>query len=172
MDRLEFRKYGLFTIGILIFAKLFIQPLNQQLKQYRETLSELENTYKEKYKLYLKLESLKPEGKQYPNIGYFYSKDKKDVEVQIEMIDKLTTLSKKHNLELLNFEMSSPTEKEEGFKVIPVLIRLKGTPKNLITFYDDVRKLDKLYKVVNFETAKLQDDFSFTLTFVALKVDR
>ena len=172
MDRQEFRKYGLLTIGILVFAKLFIQPLNQNLKEYRETLSELENSYKEKYKLYLKLTSLKPEKKQDLSSRYFYPKDKKDVEIQIEMVDKLTNLSKKHNLDLLNFEMPSPTEKEEGFKVIPVLIRLKGTPKNLILFYDDLRKLDKIYKVIDFETSKLQDDFSFTLTFVALKVVR
>jgi Tfp pilus assembly protein PilO len=170
MDRQEFRKYGLLTIGILVFAKLFIQPLNQDLKEYRDTISELENTYKEKYKLYLKLISSKSEKKPNLDEKYFYPKDKKDIEIQIEMIDRLTTVSKKHNLDLLNFEMPSPTEKEEGFKVIPVLIRLKGTPKNLVMFYDDVRKLDKVYKVIDFETAKLQEDFSFTLTFIALKV--
>lgn len=170
MNQNEFRKYGIFIVGILTFAKFVLQPLNMQIKEKRETLSELEDTYKQKYKLYLKISNQRNKDKKNISPTIFYSKNQKDVEVQIDMLDRFTKLAQKNNLQLLNFEMPTSTEKEYGYKMIPLLIRLKGNPKDVVEFYKDLKKEEKIYKITDFSTSRLSEGFSFSITFVAIKV--
>jgi Tfp pilus assembly protein PilO len=169
MIKNDFQKYGILLIVVLLIAKFVIQPLNNNIKESREVIKELESTYKTKYRTYNTLLQKTAQSKEKPltvdqllqKLG-FVSKNEKDIILQVETLNYLKDSLSKEKLEILNFEFY-PTVSKEDYEIISIGIRFKGNPIYFKNFLRRIYESKTFYKVTKMDVYQLGDDKGYYL---------
>lgn len=154
------RVFLILTILGLAFIKFVILPYESKIKEKKEVYAELVNAYIQKKEVYEKMKKLqlqKPEETPKEE-SFIFPKNSDPQEIQLLFSKELKEIAENQKLELLNFELPEPSS-GKTITEIPVIIRVKGKPKDIISYLEELQKaLIKKKKVFKVSEAVLSGD--------------
>lgn len=159
MDRYKIRIIGLYTIALLITIKFIYIPTNNLIKTYKETFEEKTQNYKLKedsYNRLLKQLSEKKKKKSDVFLDKIYREDIPEAFIQTNLLEYTQKIVKQTSLEMVTFELP-PSAEGEYLTEISILLRLKGSPKDIFSFIEKCRNFDKIIVVKSFENTRQSD---------------
>lgn len=159
MEKNKIRRIGLYTIIILVIIRFVYLPIDNSLKGYKDALEEKIENYRLKESSYQNLlsklsQTEKKEDRTLSKI--VYHSDVSDAYIQTKLLEFSQQIIKKTKLELLTFEFPSSLEKE-GVREISILLRIKGSPKDMFSFMESCKDFEKLVVIKSFENTRLSD---------------
>lgn len=174
---LRLKTAGLYLIAILAVIRFVLLPLNSNVKNKETLLNEHIETYTAKAALLQKqgnadsgrskaspeeekrvIESLYPMSFQYAVI-------------QAEMLTALMKEAEKDGLSVSNFELLeiSPSE---NLSEVPVVLRLSGNLKDMLSYLKQIDRMPKKTDIKTIEISKNGEQYNFTMTFTAYRVEK
>lgn len=174
---LRLKAVGLYFIAILVVIRFILLPLNSNVKNRETLLNEHIETYTTKAALLQKQGSAdagrvqaSPEEEKrvieslYP-VSYQYAV------IQAEMLTALMKEAEKDGLSVSNFEMSEISS-GEILSEVPVVLRLSGNAKDMLKYLKQLDRMPKKTDIKTIEISRNGDQYNFTLTFTAYRVEK
>lgn len=159
MNRDKLRKTGIYAIAVLVIIKFIYLPVKNKIKAYQDMLNEKTESYNLKQRNYNNLISMLSRTDNTKNqllLKKIFSQETSDAYIQTKLLEYSQTVIKNTKLEMLTFEFPAPAEKE-GVKEISILLRLKGTARDMLVFMDSCKNFEKIVVIKSFENTRSSD---------------
>lgn len=177
MNKNNFKIFGFYVLIILVIGRFLVIPLRNYAEKEKTVLANYTETYRTK-SLLVKKHHLKQSGdgtnaaaKSNTLIMSFYKNNTPYTDIQSEYIQGIIASAEKYGLAVVNFEIPEIIVTKNTSE-IPVVVRLKGNPKAIISLLQEMRRWDKIVSFSHFETIKNDQDFVFTLTVSTFRAEK
>jgi len=166
---------GVYIIIIIVILKFALIPLDSSLKAKRVILNEYIDTYR--MRSYMQGRhvpapeaniSVEEERRLLKLIAH---KDSPVAAIQHETLKSVIKNAEKNGLTVVNFELPDAT-KGKNITGVSVLLRVKGMSKGLLGLLKEIKNMERLTDVRGIETAKSGDEFFFTITLTAYRMEK
>lgn len=163
MSRNELTKIGIYLVIILIILRFAITPLNSQIKEKNELLSQVAQSYSLKQEIYERKVAEAEKAKKAPEATkYVYAKRFSYNAIRNTVLNWLLDEAEKKGLSIVNFELPE-IKKGKVLSEMNVTIRLKGKIKSVLDFVDMIEQTDKLLLVKNLDISRTGQEYNITL---------
>jgi hypothetical protein len=177
MRRERIKVAAFYLLCIAVAVNFVALPLANTVKKKKEILNTSIETYKTRTRLADRLErdSRAKEARSVQEkdsllSSAYLGKTAPYMAIQIEILEAITQSAEKNGLTVANFEFPEvPVAKD--LSEVPVLVRLKGSPKALIGVLKDMEQSKKALLFKRFETGKSGQEYTFTLSVAALRIE-
>lgn len=172
----DFKTVGVYLIIILAIMKFVLVPLNNSLNAKKIILNEYLDTYRTRSLTLQKhtspAEVDKTEGEEKERfLKLINPKDSPVPAIQSKTLRSVIEKAEKNGLNVVNFELPDAAT-GKNITEVPVLLRVKGTPKALVGLLKDIKNLERLTDVKGIEIARSGDESIFTITLTTYRVER
>lgn len=177
MGREKIKMIGFYILLILVFARFVVTPLNNTLKEKKALLNDYSETYKMKT---LQIERLKA-GKKTPAartdeaekgiLENVYPRDSSYTLIQSKALRELIGSAEKNGLAVVNFEVPDAIT-GKNISEAPVIIRLKGPARSAVELLKDIERGNRPLRIRNYETSPTGNEFIFSLTVSAFRMEK
>lgn len=171
----DFKTVGIYLIIILASMKFVLVPINNSLNAKKAVLNEYLDTYRTRSLIIQKHISIPETEKTGEEKERFLKlinpKDSPVPAIQSKTLRSVIEKAEKNGFTVLNFELpEAPTGK--NITEVPLLVRLKGTPKALTNLLKDVKKMASLTEIKGLQIEKSGNECLFTITLTTYRVER
>lgn len=177
MNKNDVKVIGFYVLIALVIGRFLVIPLRNYVGKEKAILANYAETYRTKSSLVKKHHQKQRgyetnfTGKNNKLIAALYKKDAPYTYIQSECIQNIIACAEKYGLMVINFEIPEIIVAKNTSE-IPVVIRLKGTPKAIISLLQEMQRWDKIVSFHHFETIKSDPDFIFTLTVSTFRAEK
>ena len=173
-SRERLRTLGIYLIVILALFRLVLLPLNNAVKDRKVLLTEYLETYRTKT-MTLKKQAGEVENQLTPGqknrlLTSLYSKGSSDSMIQSDVLRVVIKEAEKNGLMMINFELPE-TLRDPDLSEIPVLVRLKGSPRAMIRLLEGISQMKALTEVRMLQIEKFSEDWVLILTLSAYRTE-
>jgi Tfp pilus assembly protein PilO len=171
----DFKTVGIYLIIILAIMKFVLVPINNSLNAKKTVLNEYLDTYRTRSLIiqkYISTPETEKTGEEKERfLKLINPKDSPIPVIQSKTLSSVIEKAEKNGLTVLNFELPDAAT-GKNITEVPLLVRLKGTPKALTDLLKDVRKMASLTEIKGLQIEKSGDEFLFTITLTTYRVER
>ena len=100
-------------------------------------------------------------------LSALYSQPGKPVALQSHILEQLIGKAQEGGLSILNFELPEPVD-EKVFVRVPLVLRVKGSPKGVLSLHEYIEKFPKLLLITQFVIQPSGPNFLVTFTLEAI----
>lgn len=177
MNKNDVKVIGFYVLIALVLWRFLVIPLRNCVEKEKAVLANYAEIYRTKSSLVKKYHQIQSgyesnaSVKGNTRLTSLYKNDTPYTHIQSECIQGIIARAEKYGMMVINFEIPEIVVAKNTSE-IPVVIRLRGAPKAIISLLQEMHRWDKILSFHHFETIKGDQDFIFTLTVSTFRAEK
>lgn len=173
---IDFKRHGIFIVAVLAIVRFILVPLGNSVQERREVLGGTLETLRTKEMSLKRMlssdTSVAPSSGTAEDrvLGSLYPQGSPSVVVQTDLLSSLIGTAGTLNLKVEGYEMPEVV-KGKAITELPIVLRMRGSPKNFIAFIRETGDLSRLVDIKSLQASKQGNDYLYVVSLSAYRRD-